>query len=115
MSVLSILTSHGLTGIVEGNRLYISPRDRLNDEIRDYIREHKPEIMAALQTERWNPELAAEGYQWCYDCRHWQPGRSRRRGQSHVCTHPDNPFRAQEPRVPRYCRWYEASKEVGKR
>jgi len=51
----------------------------------------------ALEDDRWNPELAAQGYHWCYDCRYF----------NQTCTHPDNPFRKQCPQAPRKCQWYE--------
>ena len=47
--------------------------------------------------DRWNPELAAQDYHWCYDCRYFDQ----------TCTHPDNPFRKQCPQAPRKCQWYE--------
>jgi len=52
------------------------------------------------ELERWNPELAADGYVWCQDCQHFN---------SVNCNHPDNPFRTVEkqPAVPRLCQWYE--------
>ena len=53
----------------------------------------------AKGVERWNPELASEGYVWCLDCQHWG---------GTACTHTDNPFRNQQPLTPRKCRWYEA-------
>ena len=46
---------------------------------------------------RWNPELAEQGYQWCLDCQHWL---------EISCSHPENPFRHQQPLAPRKCRWY---------
>jgi len=55
---------------------------------------HFPEISG---DDRWNPELAAQGYHWCYDCRYFDQ----------TCTHPDNPFRKQCPQAPRKCQWYE--------
>ena len=55
---------------------------------------HFPEITG---DGRWNPELAAQDYHWCYDCRYF----------NQTCTHPDNPFRKQCPQAPRKCQWYE--------
>lgn len=47
---------------------------------------------------RWNPELAKDGYVWCFDCKFWD---------NKSCAHPDNPFRSQCPQAPRKCHWYE--------
>ena len=50
--------------------------------------------------DRWNPELAAQGYVWCLDCQHFD---------SVNCNHTDNPFHTVEkqPLAPRLCQWYE--------
>lgn len=48
MSALSILTSHGLHAAIEGDKLTVYPADRLDDELRDYIRENKPVLMQEL-------------------------------------------------------------------
>ncbi len=52
--------------------------------------------------ERWNPELAAQGYVWCLDCQHFD---------SVKCNHADNPFHTieKQPLAPRKCQWYEIS------
>jgi len=54
----------------------------------------------AQVAERWNPELAAQGYVWCLDCKHFD---------SVNCKHADNPFHTieKQPAVPRKCQWYE--------
>lgn len=52
------------------------------------------------KSERWNPDLAAEGYIWCYDCQYCD---------KQSCTYPDNPFRKQCAQAPRKCRWYVAT------
>jgi len=109
MSALSVLYEHGLTvQLIDGGRLYVTPRDRLTDDLRGFIREHKPEIVAALQPgDRWNPELAAEGYVWCLDCRYWAGGGVDHPDAGPGCTHPDNPYPDKQPLAPRYCQWYE--------
>ena len=50
--------------------------------------------------ERWDPELATEGYVWCLDCQHFN-------GVN--CDHTDNPFHTVNkwPQAPRKCQWYE--------
>ncbi len=55
---------------------------------------HSPPIVG----QRWNPEMASQGYVWCLDCKNF----------NEACTHPDNPFRKQQPLAPRKCQWYEA-------
>ena len=56
----------------------------------------------AKRVERWNPELASEGYVWCLDCQHFN-------GVN--CNHIDNPFHTVEkqPLAPRKCQWFESS------
>ena len=51
------------------------------------------------KTERWNPELASEGYVWCLDCQHFN-------GVN--CNHTDNPFHTVTkcPQAPRKCQWF---------
>ena len=53
----------------------------------------------AKEIERWNPELADQGYVWCMDCQYWD---------NLACKHIDNPYRKQCVHVPRICQWYEA-------
>ena len=54
----------------------------------------------AKGVERWDPELAVEGYVWCLDCQHFN-------GVN--CDHTDNPFHTVNkcPQAPRKCQWYE--------
>ena len=54
----------------------------------------------AKGVERWNPELAAQDYVWCLDCKHFD---------SVKCNHADNPFHTieKQPAAPRKCQWYE--------
>ena len=56
----------------------------------------------AQVAERWNPELATQGYVWCLDCQHFD---------SVNCNHTDNPFHTVEkqPLAPRKCQWFESS------
>ncbi len=74
-----------------------APRGVLTDEFLETAKQHKAEIIMAL--ERWNPELASEVYVWCVDCQHFN---------SVNCNHPDNPFRTVEkqPAVARKCQWF---------
>jgi hypothetical protein len=46
---LDVLTERGLHVITRGDRLVVSPKDRIDDELRAFIRARKPEIMAALR------------------------------------------------------------------
>ena len=80
-------------------------KEALTDEFLKSAKAHKAELLEALETsrrreviERWNPELASQGYVWCLDCTHWN-------GQT--CVHTDNPFRKQQPLAPRKCQWYQ--------
>lgn len=57
MNALSMLTTHGLQAEVEGDSLIVFPRDRLNDSLRAYIRQHKPEIIEALKTPANDPPV----------------------------------------------------------
>ena len=54
----------------------------------------------AKGVERWDPELATQGYVWCIDCQYFN-------GVN--CNHTDNPFNTVTkcPQVARFCRWYE--------
>lgn len=69
--IITYAGTHGIDLIIRDDRLVIdAPKNELTDEFLDTAKEHKSEIISAL-TERWNPELSAEGYQWCFDCQHW--------------------------------------------
>lgn len=59
----------------------------------------RPPVVAHKPGERWDPDLAVRGYVWCLDCQHFDT----------ACTHPDNPFRQQQPLAPRKCQWYSES------
>lgn len=49
MTVLKRLTEHGLTLEVKGDRLFVAPSASLDDELREYVREHKAEIVHEIQ------------------------------------------------------------------
>ncbi len=51
---------------------------------------------------KYYPELSADGYVWCLDCKHLDG----------VCTHPQNPHRnlGESSQFPRDCRLFEWSK-----
>lgn len=42
------LGSRGLSASMDGDDLVISPRDRITDEVRAYVREHRDEIAGAV-------------------------------------------------------------------
>lgn len=46
---LNVLTERGLHVITRGDRLVVSPKHRIDDELREFIRARKPEIMEALR------------------------------------------------------------------
>lgn len=54
MAALQKLRDHGLTAEARDDKLIVTPSECLTDELRAYIRQHKPEIMAALAT----PQMA---------------------------------------------------------
>lgn len=51
MAAVETLHHHGLTIDAKNGNLIVSPRDRITDEIRAYIRQHKADILAELQAE----------------------------------------------------------------
>jgi len=97
--IISYAGTHDINLIIRGDQLVIdAPKESLTNKFIDTAKEHKPEIIKALM-ERWNPELSAEGYQWCFDCKNWN-------GKS--CTSKDNPYAEVEkcPQAARICKWY---------
>ena len=85
--------------VIENQLIMDGVKAEVKDKFLSKAKEHKPEIIKALK-ERWNPELSAKGYQWCFDCKNWS-------GQS--CTSKDNPYAEVEkcPQAARICKWYE--------
>lgn len=49
MSIVATLHAAGLTLRAEGEKLYVEPRERITDDVRGYIREHKPTILRELE------------------------------------------------------------------
>lgn len=101
-SILDYAKLNGISLQPKDGRIEIDgPKETLTPEFINAAKKHKSELIETLdQPERWNPELSAQGYQWCFDCIHWN-------GQ---CTSQDNPYAAVEkqPQCPRICKWYEA-------
>jgi hypothetical protein len=56
--LLHALHDRGLRLWADGDRLMVAPRERIDDELRAMIREHKPELLAALATDAL-PDLVA--------------------------------------------------------
>ena len=50
MEALDLLSHHGLTVTVDGGDLLVKPSNRLTDELRNYIREHKPELIEVVKS-----------------------------------------------------------------
>ena len=98
--IFSYAQTHDINLTAEDGQLKIdAPETALTDEFLVSAKQHKSEILEVLtKADRWNPELASEGYVWCLDCQHWG---------GTACTHTDNPFRNQQPLTPRKCRWFE--------
>ncbi|HIF50430.1 MAG TPA: hypothetical protein EYQ42_02655 [Thiotrichaceae bacterium] len=89
--------------VENGNLIMEAPENILTDEFVTTAKQHKAELLEVLtKPDRWDPELAAVGYQWCLDCRYL----------NEVCIHPDNPFRQQCPQAPRKCQWYETGEKL---
>ena len=105
MDVAEALTQFESLGInitVKDQKLVIIGPAPLTDEQRICLRTHKSSILEVLlRPERWDPELASEGYVWCLDCQHFN-------GVN--CNHSENPFRTVTkcPQAPRKCQWYES-------
>ena len=59
---LDVLTKRGLCVAAQGDRLLVSPSERLDDELRRYIRQHKPELIDLLR--EWS-KLEAAIYACC--------------------------------------------------
>ena len=57
--LLHALQDRGLKLWAEGDRLLVAPKERITDEARALIREHKPELLVALTSEA-PPDPAAE-------------------------------------------------------
>jgi hypothetical protein len=53
--LLAKLRTAGLTILLDGEQLIVSPRDRLTNELRAAIRKSKPELIGALTDERQHP------------------------------------------------------------
>ena len=64
------------------------------------VKDEKNQAQVTSDSDRWDPELATEGYVWCLDCQHFN-------GVN--CNHTDNPFHTVTkcPKAPRKCQWYE--------
>ena len=109
LDLLEYASKHKIMVAVDGDQIKLE--GQFTDEFLETARQHKPELLEALSTlpndgkskheaERWNPELATQGYVWCLDCKHFD---------SVNCNHTDNPFHTVEkqPLAPRLCQWYE--------
>ena len=95
LDLLEYAAKHKIMVAVDGEQIKLE--GQFTDEFLETARQCKSELLKAL-SERWDPELADDGYVWCLDCMHWN-------GQT--CVHTDNPFRKQQPLAPRKCQWYE--------
>ena len=100
--ILSYAKSHNINIRAKDGELKIAaPETALTDDFLESTKQHKSEILEVLTREdRWDPELAAKGYVWCFDCQHFN-------GVN--CNHTDNPFRTVTkcPQAPRRCQWHE--------
>jgi len=103
--ILSYSYTHDINLVAEDRQLKIdAPEKALTDDFLESAKQHKLEILGVLTREdRWDPELAAEGYVWCLDCQHFNDVN---------CDHTNNPFHTVTkcPQAPRKCQWYESKK-----
>lgn len=49
--VLHLIREYGLTLTADGDRLIVTPSDRLTDDLRTLIRDNKPGVLNALESE----------------------------------------------------------------
>lgn len=49
--VLHLIRESGLTVTADGDRLIVNPADRLTDDLRTLIRDNKPDVLVALESE----------------------------------------------------------------
>ena len=97
--IISYADEHNIHLTARGGQLVLNAtKEALTDEFLSTAKQHKAEILNVI-TERWNPEMADEGYVWCLDCKHFDDVN---------CNHTENPFRTvtKQPLAPRKCQWY---------
>lgn len=108
---------HGGRLIPDSDGIRVRAPAPLPDDLMERLRARKPdlirELRAAAPVGHWDPELAADGYVWCVDCRHWGGGGVDCPDAGPGCTHPDNAFRQQQPLAPRKCRWFARERAAG--
>src|SRR5208283_385818 len=69
--ILERLHNLGVTVAIEGDRLAVQPKERLTPELRQAIREHKPDLMRFLDADREGPPYPdGLGRVKCFYCRH---------------------------------------------
>lgn len=52
---ISRIEQAGFTMRAEGDRLIVSPFSKLTDELREFIKRHKDELLVELAVRRWMP------------------------------------------------------------
>ena len=68
------LSDCGLTVRAEGNALIVEPRNLITDPLRQFIREHKAEIVAELQTVNDDDQQQKAEPVLCLACQHYRFG-----------------------------------------
>lgn len=68
------LSDCGLTVRADGNALIVEPRTLITDPLRQFIREHKAEIVAELQTVNDDDHQQQAGPALCLACQHYRFG-----------------------------------------
>jgi hypothetical protein len=53
MDAQTVLTAHGLTTERRQDKLFVRPADRITDDLRQFIRAHRDELLAAAPSTRW--------------------------------------------------------------
>jgi len=78
MDAVSALRDHGLdVRVIPGGRLYVTPRERLTDDLRQFIRHHKPEIVRRLSRPAVNEAALVVGKTQHQDDAHDSDGSTR--------------------------------------
>jgi hypothetical protein len=102
--LLGRLRREGFTLTRNGDKIMVAPRSRLTDELREAIRQHRAEILAALATmEAFAAAIRSGALQQCQACRHFTkliPADGDKLGvpdagwcrRYSVATHPITPF-----------------------
>lgn len=93
MAAIDYLTRNGLRAERRGSRVHVSPKARITDDVRKYVRAHRLELLAELAA---NDGIARK--------MHWQVSR----GGKPICTMIGEPMTEQEALAAAQWRWPDA-------